>query len=100
MTVDAELRVTGVDDAFALGDAAAVPTPEDGISPATAQHTVRQAHVAAANVAALHGAASVRRFAHRTIGLAVTLGKYQGTAQVKRFVFTGWVAWWMGRTTC
>jgi NADH dehydrogenase len=28
----------------------------------------------------------------------VTSGKWQGTAQVKRFTFTGPLAWWMGRS--
>jgi NADH dehydrogenase len=98
VVVDDHMRVIGVDDAFALGDVAAVPGPDGGTSPPTAQHTVRQARAAAANVAAVFGAAATRRVAHRTLGLAVTLGKHRGTAQVRRFVFTGWLAWWMGRT--
>ena len=28
----------------------------------------------------------------------MTLGKWQGTAQVRRFTFTGPLAWWMGRS--
>jgi NADH dehydrogenase len=96
--VDDQLRVQGFDEVFALGDVAAVPDPDGGTSPPTAQHTVRQARVCAANVAAVFGVGSARRFAHRTIGTAVTLGKHRGTAQVRRLVFTGPLAWWMGRS--
>ena len=35
---------------------------------------------------------------YRTRGLAVTLGKRQGTAQVRSLTFTGPLAWWMGRS--
>lgn len=87
-----------VDEVFALGDAAAVPDPGGGTSPPTAQHAVRQARVCATNVAAALGIGTEQRFAHRTLGLAVTLGKHRGTAQVRRLTFTGPLAWWMGRS--
>ncbi|MDH3500829.1 MAG: NAD(P)/FAD-dependent oxidoreductase, partial [Acidimicrobiia bacterium] len=79
-------------------DFAAVPDPEGGIAPNTAQHALRQATVAATNVAAACGVGAPRPYTYRTRGLAVTLGKWQGTAQVKRFTFTGPLAWWMGRS--
>ena len=37
-------------------------------------------------------------FTYRNRGLAVTLGRNQGTAQVYRFTFTGLPAWLMGRS--
>ncbi|MEY2478314.1 MAG: hypothetical protein QOG87_3629 [Actinomycetota bacterium] len=95
--VDDRLRAQ-VDDAFALGDAASVPDPGGGTSPPTAQHAVRQARACATNVAAALGVGEEVHFAHRTLGLAVTLGKHRGTAQVKRLTFTGPLAWWMGRS--
>ena len=96
--VDDHLRVAGRDDLYAVGDFAAVPDPAGGLSPNTAQHALRQARVAAANLAASLGAGSPQPFRYRTRGLAVTLGKWQGTAQVKRFTFRGPLAWWMGRS--
>jgi NADH dehydrogenase len=66
--VDDHLRVQGFEGIFALGDAAAVL-----------------------------GSGTPARFAHRTLGLAVTLGKHRGTAQIRQFTFTGPLAWWMGR---
>jgi NADH dehydrogenase len=49
-------------------------------------------------VAADYGAGHAGPFDYRTRGLAVTLGRGNGTAQVKRWTFRGWPAWWMGRS--
>jgi NADH:ubiquinone reductase (H+-translocating) len=98
LVVDEYLRVTPRGDVFALGDAAAVPDPGGGVSPPTAQHAVRQAVVCAANVAAGFGAGELVPFRYRNRGLAVTLGRGRGVAQVGRFTFTGFLAWWMGRS--
>ena len=98
IVVDDHLRVPNFPDVYAVGDAAAVPDPTGGLCPATAQHALRQGKVAGTNVAADLGAGTRERFRYRNRGLAVTLGKHQGTAQVKRFVFTGPLAWWMGRS--
>ena len=96
--VDASMAVEGHRGLFAVGDFAAVPDPGGGTAPNTAQHALRQARVAAANAAAHLGLGSPTIFDYRTRGLAVTLGKWQGTAQVRRFTFTGPLAWWMGRS--
>jgi NADH dehydrogenase len=96
--VDDGMRITGLPGWYAVGDVAAVPDPEGGLAPNTAQHALRQAKVAAANIAADLGAGEPRRFTYRTRGLAVTLGKWQGAAQVRHFTFTGPLAWWMGRS--
>jgi NADH dehydrogenase len=98
LIVDDHIRATGRADVFALGDAAAVPDPDGGICPGTAQHAVRQAKVCAHNVAANLGVGGPVRFTYRNRGLAVTLGRNQGTAQVYRFTFTGLPAWLMGRS--
>jgi NADH dehydrogenase len=98
LIVDDHIRAIGRADVFALGDAAAVPDPDGGVCPGTAQHAVRQAKVCAHNVAAALGVGEPLRFTYRNRGLAVTLGRNQGTAQVYRFTFTGLVAWLMGRS--
>ncbi len=98
LIVDDHIRAVGRSDVFALGDAAAVPDPDGGICPGTAQHAVRQAKVCAHNVAANLGVGGPVRFTYRNRGLAVTLGRNQGTAQVYRFTFTGLPAWLMGRS--
>jgi len=98
LIVDDAIRATGRTDVFALGDAAAVPDPDGGVCPGTAQHAVRQAKVCARNVAAALGVGEPTTFTYRNRGLAVTLGRNQGTAQVYRFTFTGVLAWLMGRS--
>ncbi|CAN5466203.1 NAD(P)/FAD-dependent oxidoreductase [soil metagenome] len=96
--VDEGMEVIGVPDVFMVGDAAKVPVPEGGFAPMTAQHALREAKVAAVNIAASFGVGRRTRLTYRNRGLAVTLGKWQGTAQVRRFTFTGPLAWWMGRS--
>jgi len=98
LIVDDHLRAGGRPDVFALGDSAAVPDPDGGICPGTAQHAVRQAKVCARNVAAALGVGEPARFTYRNRGLAVTLGRNSGAAQVFGFTLTGWLAWWAGRS--
>jgi len=96
--VDDHLRVPSHPDIYAVGDSAAVPDPDGGLCPATAQHALRQGRLCGRNVAADYGVGTAGPFSYRNRGLAVTLGRGEGTAQVKRFTFTGWPAWWMGRS--
>jgi NADH dehydrogenase len=98
IVVDQFMRVHGEQAVWAIGDVAAVPDPLGGVTPATAQHALRQGRIAADNVAAALGAGQPRKFRYKTRGLSVTLGKHQGTTQVRRLLFTGPLAWWMGRT--
>ncbi len=95
---DQFLAVPEHDGVFALGDAAAVPSAEGGMSPPTAQHAFRQGVVAGHNVAAWLGHGERTAFDYRDRGLAVTLGKWQGVAEVKGVTFKGFTAWWMGRS--
>lgn len=96
--VDETMAVEGHPGIFSVGDIAQVPDPEGGVAPNTAQHALREAKVAAVNALAYLDHDDHTTFGYKTRGLAVTLGKWQGTAQVKRFTFTGPIAWWMGRS--
>lgn len=98
LRVGFDLRVVDHPDVFALGDAAAVPERDGGTSPGTAQHAVREAAICARNVAASLGHGSPARFDHRNLGLAVTLGRGAGVAEVRRLLVRGRLAWWMGRS--
>lgn len=98
LVVDDHLRVLGLDGVYAVGDCAAVPDPDGGPSaPPTAQHAMREGKACGRNVAADLGIGRHGPFTYRTRGLAVTLGRGKGTAQVKGVTFTGWPAWSMGR---
>ncbi len=96
--VDAYLRVPDHPDVYAVGDGAAVPDRGGGFCPPTAQHAMRQGIRCGRNVAAALGLGEAAPFRYRNRGLAVTLGNSKGTAQVYRLTFTGFIAWWMGRS--
>ena len=96
--VDRYLRVQGLDRVWALGDCAAVPEPEGGTAPATAQHAVRQGPLAARNIAAELGIGSPREFAYRGRAAFVNLGRYKAVGRIGRFNFRGFLAWWLARS--
>ena len=75
--MDDRLRVVGVPDVWAGGDAAAVPDPhtESGFSPPTAQHATRQGTLIGRNVLASVTGEAERPFRYRTLGTLVSLGR-------------------------
>ncbi len=82
LVVDADLRVPGHPEVFAIGDAAAVPDltkplDDDGhrpLCPPTAQHATRQASAAARNIRADLAGGRVTPYRHHDLGLVVDLG--------------------------
>jgi NADH dehydrogenase len=96
--VDERLRVRGLDGVWAAGDCAAVPTPEGGLSPPTAQHAIRQGRTAARNMAAAFGIGSEAPFSYRSRGSFVNLGRYKAVARVGERTLSGFPAWWAART--
>jgi NADH dehydrogenase len=89
LIVNDDLTVPGVEHAWALGDAAAVPDlsqPPTGdgdrpLTAPTAQHAQRQGRAVARNVAASFGVGRARPYRHRDLGLVADLG---GVAAVAR----------------
>ena len=84
LAVTPELAVPGRADAFALGDAAAVPdlaAGEDAICPPTAQHAQRQGKAAARNVIATLRGTPLRPYRHKDLGLVVDLGGTRAVAK-------------------
>jgi NADH:ubiquinone reductase (H+-translocating) len=96
---DACLRVLGVEDAWAAGDAAAVPDRfAGGVMPPTAQHGMRQGKRVGDNVvAALEGGRPVP-FDYRGIGSVASLGRYKGVALIMGVRLRGFPAWFAHRT--
>jgi NADH:ubiquinone reductase (H+-translocating) len=97
---DATTSVPGFDDVWAIGDAAAVPDPahKGRPSPPTAQHVVRQARVAADNVAATLAGRKLRKFRYRTLGVFVDMGQHQAVATMLGVRLRGFPAWFAART--
>jgi NADH dehydrogenase len=96
--VDDRLAVEGLQGVWAAGDCAAVPDPDGGFCPPTAQHAVRQSRVAARNIAAAMGMASPARFEYHNKGQFVNLGRYKAVGRLGKHTVSGFPAWWMART--
>ncbi|MPZ96656.1 MAG: NAD(P)/FAD-dependent oxidoreductase [Propionibacteriales bacterium] len=96
----ANLRVEGLTDAWAAGDASAVPDltqPAQILSP-SAQHAVRQAKVLADNIVRSLRGRELVDYRHKHVGSVASLGLHKGVAQVYGVKLKGWPAWFMHRT--
>jgi NADH dehydrogenase len=102
IAADRYTAVPGRAGVWAIGDAAAVPDPANkgNPSPPTAQHVLRQAKVAADNVAhMLAGTPEKRRpFRYRTLGVFVDMGRHQAVASTLGIKWRGFPAWFLART--
>ncbi len=95
---DAGLRVVGRSDVWAVGDCASVPAPtETGVSPPTAQHAVRQARVAAADILASVRGGPRPRYRFSGLGKMGSLGHRRAVAElfgrVRLSGLPAWVLW-------
>ena len=98
---DEYTRVRGLQNVWAVGDAAAIPDPaqkREKPSPPTAQHALRQGKVAADNVAAALGNGRMRKFRYKTLGVFVDLGRNEAVAVMLGLRLTGFPAWFAART--
>jgi NADH dehydrogenase len=97
---DRTMRVEGLENVWAIGDAAAVPDPAklDQASPPTAQHAIRQGRRVARNVAATIGTGRVRPFTYKTLGVFVDMGRGEAVASTVGIKWRGAPAWWLART--
>lgn len=97
LKADACLRVEGVEGLWTGGDCAAVPDPDGGTYPATAQHAEREGrHLGDNIVAALRGGQPAP-FRFRSLGEMITLGRYQGAAEILGRRIRGFPAWFLRR---
>ncbi|MGZ4593623.1 MAG: NAD(P)/FAD-dependent oxidoreductase [Actinomycetes bacterium] len=96
-----DLRIDGVDGAWAAGDAAAIPDltgPPGATTGPSAQHAVRQAKVLGDNIArVLHGR-TPSAYIHKYVGSVASLGLHKGVAQVYGVKLRDFPAWFMHRT--
>jgi NADH dehydrogenase len=99
--VDRTMRVEGLDNVWALGDAAAVPDPAKKgrqPTPPTAQHAIRQGKRVGRNVAAAIGSGKVKPFTFKTKGVFVDMGQGQAVATTLGIRWRGVAAWWLARS--
>jgi NADH dehydrogenase len=98
---DATMRVTGRDNVWAIGDAAAVPDPAKrrrAPSPQTCQHAIRQGRRVGSNVAAVLAGGKPKPFRYRTLGVFVDMGQKKAVATVLGLRLRGFPAWFAART--
>ncbi len=98
IVVDATMRVPGCDGLWALGDCAAIPNPEGGAFPPTAQHAIREGKQLAQNILATERGQELAPFRFRTLGLLAAIGQRTGVADIFGMKFSGFIAWWLWRT--
>jgi len=96
--VDECLAVAKVPGLWAVGDCAAVPDGTGKFYPPTAQHGMREAVVAAKNIARAICGQPLKPFRYKTIGMLASLGHHTGVAMLFGIKFSGFVAWWMWRS--
>jgi NADH dehydrogenase len=97
--VDETLEVAGRPAIYAFGDCAAVGNPATGRPcPPTAQYAIRQARVAADNIAARIRGGRARGFSYRPLGVLASLGRRSAVAEILGLKFSGFFAWWLWRT--
>jgi NADH dehydrogenase len=93
------MHVGGHPDIWALGDCAVVPMPDGQPAPPTAQHAIRQAHVAAHNIVATLRKQPLRRFEFMGLGKMGSLGRRSAVAELPGGIkISGFIAWWFWRT--
>jgi NADH dehydrogenase len=86
-------------DAWAAGDAAAVPDrTTGGIMPPTAQHGMRQGKRLARNLTAVLDGRAPEPFVYRNIGGVCSLGRYKGAALIWSVRLRGFPAWFAHRS--
>jgi NADH dehydrogenase len=99
VVADEYLRVPGLEDVWAAGDAASVPDrTTGGRMPPTAQHGLRQGRHLARNLSAWLEGGLVRPFVYRNIGAVCSLGRYKGIANVMGVKLRGFPAWFAHRS--
>ncbi|HXN35297.1 MAG TPA: NAD(P)/FAD-dependent oxidoreductase [Opitutaceae bacterium] len=100
IVVDADLRVPGHPEVWALGDCALIPdvAKKGSFHPPTAQHASREGAVLARNVSAVVHGRPTAPFRFKTIGLLASIGHRTGVARIMGVNFSGFVAWWLWRT--
>ena len=96
--VDDCLAVPRVPGLWAVGDCAAVPDGTGNFYPPTAQHGMREAIVAAKNIARAIAGEAPTPFHYKAIGMLASLGHHSGVAMLCGMKFSGFIAWWMWRS--
>ena len=96
--VNPDLSVQRAPGVWALGDCAAVPRPDGGCYPQTAQHAVHEAKQLARNLLATIRGRHTKPYAYRSRGMMASLGAREGLGKIgARSTVSGLPAWLLWR---
>ena len=99
VVVDSAMRVAGLENVWALGDCAEIPTGQDGKTYATtAQNAVREGKQLALNIRLVMQNREPRPFRYKMLGELAVVSKYGAVANVLGFQVRGviaWAMWWV-----
>lgn len=98
LPTDPDMRVTGTENLWALGDCALIPNAFDHRpSPATAQFAIQQATQLAGNLARTIESRPTMPFSFRPRGLLASIGHRSAVAEIYGVRLWGLVAWFLWR---
>jgi NADH dehydrogenase len=93
------MSVPGFPGVWAIGDCAAIPSPDGGLYPPTAQHAIREGPVLADNIVATMHGKPTKPFKYTSLGMMASLGARKAVAQLPGdYVLTGFLAWVLWRS--
>ncbi len=98
LPTDPDMRVTGTEDLWALGDCAMIPNAFDQRpSPATAQFALQQARQLAKNLQRVIDRKPTAPFSFRPRGLVAAIGHRNAVAEIYGIRLWGFPAWFLWR---
>ena len=99
IVVDADMRLAGRINAWAVGDCAIVVNAIDGKpAPPTAQFAEREGCQAAQNLVRVLRGEGTQAFSHQSVGAACGIGGRRGVAELYGVRISGFAAWWLWRS--
>jgi NADH dehydrogenase len=98
VVVEGTMRCLSHPEVWALGDCAAIPSPEGKPYPNLAQHALREAKVLARNLTAALDGRAPDPFVYDTLGMMGSLGHGKAFGQLFRVRVYGALAWFVRRT--
>ena len=99
VVVENTLAVKGSAGVWALGDCAVVSDAKTGKPcPPTAQFAIREACTLARNIRAAIKGEPLKPFHFDSLGTLCVVGHHTACAEIKRFKFSGFFAWFLWRT--
>jgi NADH dehydrogenase len=98
IVVDGAMRSKSHPEVWALGDCAAIPSPDGRPYPSLAQHALREARVLARNIAGVLDGRPPKPFVYATLGMMGSLGHSKAFGQLIKIRLRGFPAWLVRRT--